>query len=102
VEPAGHGVAEQDGFHGNPVGYRAVKMIAEAAAALPVICQDAQRRYDTHPALALLGRPNAAQGRADLMEAAYVQLLLSGNAYLEACWRMRAGRWSCMCCARTG
>jgi HK97 family phage portal protein len=72
------------GFHGNPVGYRAVKMIAEAAAALPVICQDAQRRYDAHPALALLGRPNAAQGRADLMEAAYVQLLLSGNTYLEA------------------
>jgi HK97 family phage portal protein len=72
------------GFHGNPVGYRAVKMIAEAAAALPVICQDAQRRYEAHPALALLGRPNAAQGRADLMEAAYVQLLLSGNTYLEA------------------
>jgi phage portal protein BeeE len=72
------------GFHGNPVGYRAVKMIAEAAAALPVICQDTQRRYETHPALSLIARPNAAQGRADLMEAAYVQLLLSGNAYLEA------------------
>ena len=72
------------GFHGNPVGYRAVKMIAEAAAALPVICQDARRRYDTHPALKLITRPNMEQGRADLMEAAYVQLLLSGNAYLEA------------------
>jgi HK97 family phage portal protein len=34
--------------------------------------------------LALLNRPNPAQGRADLLEAAYAQLLLSGNLYLEA------------------
>src|SRR6056297_247966 len=74
----------KNGFHGNPVGFRAVKMIAEAAAALPVICQDERRRYETHPALSLIARPNMEQGRADLMEAAYVQLLLSGNAYLEA------------------
>lgn len=74
----------KNGFMGNPVGYRAVKIIAEAAAALPIICQDTERRYDTHPALALLARPNAGQGRADLMEAAYAQLLLSGNTYLEA------------------
>jgi HK97 family phage portal protein len=74
----------RNGFLGNPVGYRAVKMIAEAAAALPLVCQDAGRRYDSHPALTLISRPNAAQGRADLMEAGYVQLLLSGNAYFEA------------------
>lgn len=72
------------GFSGNPVGFRAVKLIAEAAAALPLILQDADRRYDTHPVLALLARPNAAQGRADLFEALYGQLLLNGNAYLEA------------------
>ena len=29
-------------------------------------------------------RPNAAQGRAELMEALFGQLLLSGNAYVEA------------------
>jgi HK97 family phage portal protein len=74
----------RNGFLGNPVGYRCVRMIAEAAAALPLVCQDACRRYETHPVLSLVSRPNAAQGRADLMEAAYVQLLLSGNAYLEA------------------
>ncbi|MEM7722887.1 MAG: phage portal protein [Pseudomonadota bacterium] len=74
----------KNGFQGNPVGYRAVKMIAEAAAALPVVCQDVERRYDAHPALALLNRPNQAQGRADLMEAAFAQLVLSGNSYVEA------------------
>jgi HK97 family phage portal protein len=74
----------KNGFQGNPVGFRAVKMIAEAAAALPVVCQDSTCRYDTHPVLQLLNRPNQAQARADLMESAYAQLMLSGNAYIEA------------------
>lgn len=72
------------GFSGNPVGFRSVKLIAEAAAALPLVCQDADRRYETHPVLGLLTRPNGAQGRAELLEALYAQLLLSGNAYTEA------------------
>jgi HK97 family phage portal protein len=72
------------GFQGNPIGFRAVRLIAEAAAALPVVCQDAERRYDVHPLLALLARPNAGQGRAELLEAIYGFLLLSGNAYVEA------------------
>ncbi len=72
------------GFTANPIGFRAVKLIAEAAAALPLVLQDAERRYDTHPALALINRPNAAQGRAELLEALFGQLLLTGNGYLEA------------------
>ncbi len=72
------------GFSGNPIGFRAVKMIAEAAAALPVVLQDDARRYETHPVLALLARPNAGQGRAELLEALFGQVLLTGNGYLEA------------------
>jgi HK97 family phage portal protein len=71
------------GFTGNPIGFRAVKIIAEAAAALPVVLQDQERRFETHPIQALLARPNAAQGRAEILEALYGQLLLTGNAYLE-------------------
>jgi HK97 family phage portal protein len=71
------------GFLGNPIGHRAVKLIAEAAASLPLVLQDAERRYDAHPLLRLLSRPNAAQGRAELLEAIYAHLLLSGNAYVE-------------------
>ncbi|PLL13144.1 phage portal protein [Tabrizicola sp. TH137] len=78
------GSLTRTGFMGNPVGFRAVRLIAEAAAALPLIVQDAERRYEAHPMAALLARPNAAQGRAELLEAVYGQLLLSGNAYLEA------------------
>lgn len=72
------------GFLGNPVAFRAVKMIAEAAAALPLVLQDCERRYEDHPLLRLIRRPNPAQGRAELLEALYGQLLLSGNAYVEA------------------
>ncbi|MCA0927395.1 phage portal protein [Ruegeria profundi] len=72
------------GFSGNPVGFRSVKLIAEAAAALPLVLQDREQRFETHPMLTLMRRPNAAQGRAELMEAVFGQLLLSGNAYIEA------------------
>jgi HK97 family phage portal protein len=72
------------GFQNNPVGFRAIKLIAEAAAALPLVLQDADRRYDLHPLLDLMRRPNGAQGRAEFLEAVYGFLLLSGNAYLEA------------------
>ncbi|WP_170443087.1 phage portal protein [Ruegeria arenilitoris] len=72
------------GFSGNPVGFRSVKLIAEAAAALPLILQDDAQRYETHPVLRLMRRPNAAQGKAELLEALFGQLLLSGNAYVEA------------------
>lgn len=78
------GTLTRGGFLGNPVGFRAVKLISEAAAALPLILQDAERRYEAHPVMTLIRRPNPAQGKAELFEAVYAQILLSGNAYLEA------------------
>lgn len=74
----------RSGFAGNPVGFRCVKMVAEAAASLPLILQDATERYAVHPILDLVRSPNPAQGRAELFEAIYGQLLLTGNAYVEA------------------
>ena len=71
------------GYTGNPVGFRCVKLLSEAAAALPLVLQGAGRRFETHPVLGLLGNPNPAQGRAELLEALYAQLLLTGNGYLE-------------------
>ena len=72
------------GFAGNPVGFRAVKMIAEAAAALPILLQDETTRYENHPVLDLISRPNPLQGRAELFEALFGQILLTGNGYVEA------------------
>jgi len=72
------------GFAGNPVGFRCVKLIAEAAAALPLVLQDATQRYDEHPVLDLISRPNVAQGRSEFLESLFGQLMLTGNAYIEA------------------
>ena len=55
----------RQGYSGNPVGFRAVKMIAEAAAALPLILQDAETRFDVHPLLSLVKRPNTGQGQSE-------------------------------------
>ena len=74
----------RNGFNANPIGFRAVKIISEAAAALPLVVQDRLRRYDVHPVQELLGRPNMSQGRAELFEALFAQILLTGNGYLEA------------------
>ncbi len=74
----------RSGFAGNPVGFRSVKLIAEAAAALPLVLQNATERFESHPVLSLIRSPNGAQGRAELFEALFGQLLLSGNGYVEA------------------
>lgn len=74
----------RNGYLGNPIGFRAVRMITEAAAALPLILQDNLRRYEDHPMMTLIRRPNASQGRAEFLESVFGHLLLSGNAYVEA------------------
>ncbi|WP_210527510.1 phage portal protein [Rubellimicrobium arenae] len=84
VAPRDTAQLTQAGFARNPVGFRAVRLIAEAAAALPLVLQDARQRYSEHPVLDLMARPNPAQGRAELLEALYGQLLLTGNGFVEA------------------
>ena len=48
------GTLTEIGFQRNPVAFRCVKLIAEAAAAVPVVVQDADRRFDAHPVLSLI------------------------------------------------
>ena len=74
----------RNGFAGNPVGFRCAKMIAEAAAAVPFVLQDAERRYELHPVLSLLQKRNEIDGTASFLESAFGSLLLTGDAYLEA------------------
>jgi HK97 family phage portal protein len=72
------------GYAGNAVGFRCVRMIAEAAAALPLRFAEGGATLDEHPLIALLARPNPGQDGAALLEALYGHLQLAGNAYVEA------------------
>ncbi|TQS72639.1 phage portal protein [Rhodobacteraceae bacterium] len=72
------------GFANNPIGFRCVKLIAEAASALALVCHDKERRYEDHPLINLIRRPNTTQGQAEFLEALYAQILLTGDSYIEA------------------
>jgi HK97 family phage portal protein len=73
----------REGYMKNPVVYRSVRLIAEAAAAVPWLLYVDATEYDDHPALELLERPNQRQAGGTFLEALYGNLLLAGNAYVE-------------------
>jgi phage portal protein BeeE len=73
----------REGFAKNAVVYRSVRMIAEAAASVPLFLFDGESEVDEHP-LALLAKPSPSHCAPDLFEAWYGHLLVAGNAYLEA------------------
>ncbi len=83
---SGRGFASlvNQGFARNPVVYRCVRLIAEAANRVPLVVTENGRRVDEHPLAALLARPNGRQGGGEMLEAVYAFLQTAGNAYLQA------------------
>lgn len=73
---SGAGLLAREGFERNPVAYRCVRLISEAAGSVRFAGSEALVR--------LLERPNIEEHGADLMEAFYAHLMVSGDAYLEA------------------
>jgi len=82
--PRDYAAFARDGFAKNAVVYRSVRMIAEAAASVPIQLFEYGHDLSDHPLLALLKRPNLEECGPDLMEDWYGYLLISGNAYMEA------------------
>jgi HK97 family phage portal protein len=82
--PRTYAALTRAGYMKNPIVYRAVRMVAEAAASVPWILHDGAAELDDHPLLSLLGKPNAHQSGTEFLEALYGHLLLAGNAYAEA------------------
>lgn len=73
-----------EGFGKNAVAYRCVRMIAEGAAATPLVVFADGIRTEDHPLARLLARPNPEQGGAEWLEGLYGALQTAGNAYAEA------------------
>ena len=74
----------REGFAQNPIVYRSVRMIAEAAASVPIDLFAGGMELGEHPLLDLLRQPNPLQSRPEFLEAWYGFLLVAGNSYAEA------------------
>lgn len=81
--PRNYAALAKEGFAGNPIGYRSVRMIAEAAASIPWLAYDGDREVTGHQLLTLLARPNPGQPGREFFEMLYGFLLVAGNAYVE-------------------
>jgi HK97 family phage portal protein len=82
--PRDYAALAREGYVQNAIVHRAVKLVAENAAAVAFLLYEGATAHDKHPLLDLLARPNPRQDGATLLEAVYAHLLLAGNAYLEA------------------
>ena len=81
--PRNYAALAHEGFAANAIGYRAVRMISEAAASIPWLVYEGDREADEHPLLALFARPNPGQPGREFFEMLYGFLLVAGNAYIE-------------------
>lgn len=82
--PRDYASLAKEGFQANAIVYRSVRMIAEAAASVPLLLYEGDKEQSNHPLLDLLAHPNPRDAGATLREALYGNLLIAGNAYLEA------------------
>ncbi len=82
--PRNYTALAKEGFMRNPVAYRCVRMIAEAAASIPFTLREGAVELDTHPLLELLKKPNPVMSGAQFLEDGYSYLQIAGNAYFEA------------------
>ena len=59
--PRNYAALAKEGFAGNAIGYRCVRMLAEAASSVPLIIYEGEKELASHPLKQLLARPNPAQ-----------------------------------------
>ncbi|GJE60509.1 phage portal protein [Methylobacterium trifolii] len=71
------------GYQRNAVVHRAVRLVAEGAAAIPLVPTGAGSG-GAEALTALLARPNPREGGTRLLEGLYADLMISGSAFLEA------------------
>ena len=74
----------KEGYSQNVVAYRCIRMIAESAAAVPLLAYEGDAELSEHPFLKVLARPNPWQSGPELVDALVSYFKLSGNGFLEA------------------
>ncbi len=82
--PRNYASLAREGFAGNAIGYRCVRMIAEAASSVPLIIYDGDKELASHPLKQLLARPNPAQPGASWLRISCPSLLVAGIPMLKS------------------
>ena len=82
--PRDYAAFAREGFMQNAIVYRSVRMVAEAAASIPILLYEGAEEIEEHPLADLVARPSADHTGADFFESWYGFLLVAGNAYIEA------------------
>jgi HK97 family phage portal protein len=82
--PRDYSAFAREGVMQNPIVYRAVRMIAETAASVPLLVYERRVEQEDHPLGDLVRRPNRQMVGAEFLETLYGYLLVSGNAFVEA------------------
>ena len=82
--PRDYAAFAREGYMGNAIVYRCVRMVAETAASVPLLLYRGEEEITDHPLLALVNRPNPMQVGPEFLEAFFGHLLVAGNSYLEA------------------
>ncbi|WEJ57586.1 phage portal protein [Devosia sp. FJ2-5-3] len=80
----GYSSLVNEGFMRNPVVYRCIRLIAEAATRVPLSVVVDGKAVSEHPLAELLAKPNGRQSGGEMLEAVYAYLQTAGNAYLQA------------------
>jgi len=71
-----------EGYLKNAIVFRCVSEISKGASAVPFMLKSGDEIIESHPAMALLNRPNPLQSYSEFFNSLYGYLLLSGNSYV--------------------
>ncbi|MCF6220543.1 MAG: phage portal protein [Robiginitomaculum sp.] len=82
--PRNYGALAREGYQQNAIAYRCIRLIAEAAASVPLCVRRGSLCESGDPAARLLRKPNPKTSRVEFFEAYYGYLHLSGDSFVEA------------------
>ncbi len=74
----------REGYQGNAVAYRCIRLIAETAASVPFCVRRDDICAANDPVTKLLHAPNPKMSRAEFFESLYGYLQLGGDSFIEA------------------
>jgi HK97 family phage portal protein len=81
--PQNYTALAREGYTRNPIVFRAIRLVAETASAVPWLLYDGREERTEHPLLSLIKQPNSAEAGATFFESLFGYLLIAGNVFIQ-------------------